>query len=398
MAVPARLCYPTAPPTHPCIQSHAAHPHLQGNGLSNTACPPVTVAGITTATQVSVTVDFSCARLSSGSVKCWGHDKYGELGDGDAALNPSYSTQHPHSVDAVDVSGITTATKVITGDTRACAILADTSVKCWVSGGSVACGPESCLREAAGLTAACCLCCKLHLAAPSFLLTRNTQLVHPSNQNQGTNWAGELAPGVVGAQSSPVAVPGLTGVVDMVLAYWHTVALLSDGTVAGERSEIGSDLIWSGRCDPNCVGFRLLRRFNRALLCIQSQPLQPIQPRTHHPPVWGQNEAGQLGDGTKTAKTDAYMLMKTAAGATLTGVTAISAGTAKDVYYGEGFTCVLLGDKTVQCCGQRRNGVQGDGTDSSSPRLKLAAISALTDVISLSKSCAVKTGGSVLCW
>ncbi len=43
---------------------------------------PLPVAGIVDAVDVSVSYDHSCVVLKKGSVKCWGINKFGELGDG----------------------------------------------------------------------------------------------------------------------------------------------------------------------------------------------------------------------------------------------------------------------------------------------------------------------------
>jgi alpha-tubulin suppressor-like RCC1 family protein len=50
---------------------------------------PVRVSGITTATQVSVGKRHACALLSDGRVKCWGDNRYGQLGDGGGDVNPT---------------------------------------------------------------------------------------------------------------------------------------------------------------------------------------------------------------------------------------------------------------------------------------------------------------------
>jgi alpha-tubulin suppressor-like RCC1 family protein len=96
-----------------------------GNGsnmhYSNT---PVSVSGISNATAIAAGYYYSCALLASGAVKCWGDNSYGQLGDGTGG--PKVVSTTP-----VTVTGISTAIAIIAGGFHACAVLRGSSVKCW---------------------------------------------------------------------------------------------------------------------------------------------------------------------------------------------------------------------------------------------------------------------------
>ena len=77
--------------------------------------------GIATATGVADGGFHSCARLSTGLVRCWGRGDLGQLGNGILG-----NTSIP-----VDVSGIATAVAVDAGRSHACAVLANGAVQCW---------------------------------------------------------------------------------------------------------------------------------------------------------------------------------------------------------------------------------------------------------------------------
>ena len=65
----------------------------------------------------------ACAILNNDTLKCWGKNSYGRLGDN--------TTTHRPTPVAVDLGTNVTAKAVATGDYHTCAILNDDSVKCW---------------------------------------------------------------------------------------------------------------------------------------------------------------------------------------------------------------------------------------------------------------------------
>jgi alpha-tubulin suppressor-like RCC1 family protein len=66
------------------IQCWGSNVHGQlGDGLSEeTHAAPIRVVGITDAVAVSAGIDFSCALLGDGTVRCWGNNDQGQLGNG----------------------------------------------------------------------------------------------------------------------------------------------------------------------------------------------------------------------------------------------------------------------------------------------------------------------------
>src|SRR5204863_1826609 len=105
-----------------------------GDGTTNPSTTPVTVVGITNAIAVGAGYHHSCALLEDGRVQCWGDNTYGQLGNG-AAINPNTprgAASTLHSSVPVTVVGITTAVSVTASDGyHSCAVLQDGTVKCW---------------------------------------------------------------------------------------------------------------------------------------------------------------------------------------------------------------------------------------------------------------------------
>ena len=102
---------------------------------------------------------------------------------------------------------------------------------------------------------------------------------------------------------------------------------------------------------------------------------------------WGQNEAGQLGDGTTTPALTPVVV------ANLSSVAAISAGA--------NHTCALTNSGAALCWGAGQGGVLGDGgwVNKAYP---VNVVGLATDVTSLSAgnghTCAVTSSGGAKCW
>jgi alpha-tubulin suppressor-like RCC1 family protein len=92
---------------------------------------------------------------------------------------------------------------------------------------------------------------------------------------------------------------------------------------------------------------------------------------------WGQNESGELGNGTMDASAVPVQVQG------LTGAIALTAGASWHAGCSTcyGYTCALLGDGTVRCWGENLDGELGNGgsTASSTP----AQVSNLSSVVSV---------------
>ena len=94
-----------------------------GDGTQTDRTSFVDVQGLTSGV-ASISADWGtiCAVLTNGGLKCWGKNDYGQIGDG---------TKTTKSV-PTNVLGLTSGVKsVSTGFLNSCAILSDGSVKCW---------------------------------------------------------------------------------------------------------------------------------------------------------------------------------------------------------------------------------------------------------------------------
>ena len=94
-----------------------------GTGVTTTQLTPVNVIGLESgALHITTGRDYTCALLSSDSIKCWGSNFSGELGDGTAIgrLSPT------------DVISLTNNVSTISaGGSHSCALLIDGGINCW---------------------------------------------------------------------------------------------------------------------------------------------------------------------------------------------------------------------------------------------------------------------------
>jgi hypothetical protein len=93
-----------------------------GNGTTTNSDVPVDVAGLVGIKAITTGYNTSCALTAAGGVKCWGYGEEGQLGNG---LNLDSSVP-------VDVAGIQSGAVAISGGSSAvCALMETGDVKCW---------------------------------------------------------------------------------------------------------------------------------------------------------------------------------------------------------------------------------------------------------------------------
>jgi alpha-tubulin suppressor-like RCC1 family protein len=89
-----------------------------------------------TATAIAAGKYHNCAILDNSSIKCWGSNNAGQLGLGDTVnrgADPGGGDQMGDNLPSVDLGTGRTARGITAGDNQTCAILDDASIKCWGS-------------------------------------------------------------------------------------------------------------------------------------------------------------------------------------------------------------------------------------------------------------------------
>jgi len=348
-----------------------------GDGTSIDRSVPVDVLGLTSGiSAVSAGGAYACALTDRRRVKCWGDNSFGELGDGSLT---SSST-------AVDPSGLTSGVAAVSaGQYAACALTVAGGVKCWGDNDQGQLGDGS--RTSSSLPVGVSGLGSGVVAVSAGGSHTCALTVAGGVKCWGDNDQGQVGDGTAASTSTPVGVTGLrSGVVALSAGSSDTCALTTVGAVKcwgyNDDGELGD-------------GGALLRRSSPVNLAgLIAAPAAISAGYGHACDVsvsgavecWGDNQFGQLGDGTTISR---FTPVEVAG--LRTGVSTVSTG-AYD-------TCALTNAGAVECWGAIAWAASGRPITS----LKPVHISGLdSGVLAISAgayhTCALTSTGAVKCW
>lgn len=191
-----------------------------GSGTGSTNAP-VDVVGLTGVTDLDAGGNHSCA-LVDGNVWCWGHGYHGQLGTGDFIESPV----------PVQVTGVSGASAIATGGNHSCAIVADGAVKCWGRNslgqlGSGSTTPDPGVHTATDVS-------NLSNAIAISAGDQSTCALISGGTVQCWGWGGygQLGNNADANSPSPLPVSGIDDAVALSVGDAHACALLEGGNVA----------------------------------------------------------------------------------------------------------------------------------------------------------------------
>ncbi|MBX7147889.1 thrombospondin type 3 repeat-containing protein [bacterium] len=310
---------------------------------------PNAIPDIDNAIDVGIGDSHACALLNNGQIKCWGSSAWGTRGDNLASHygNPNI------------VSNIDNAVQISVSDDYNCARMSDGTVKCWGRCDAGQCGiPTDDFR----------------MITPALVEGINDAVDIQTQGGWGSYACALLAHGTIQCWGSmflaaatstanvfvwetPQTIPDVINAVGMSLGQNHACARISDGTI---------------KC-------------------------------------WGNNNTGQLGDGTTITRTTPVSVVgiNNAVGIKVGGQHAFTdmlafvvEGDPLQYVNGKQHTCARLADGTLKCWGRNTSGQLGDGTliNRSVP----VSVLGLTHVKSIDlgrdHSCALMEDGKIKCW
>ena len=210
---------------------------------------PVDVVGIDNATTIAAGWKHSLAILSGGAIKSWGRDSSGELGDGD----PLADQPTP-----VDVVGINDAVDIAIGGYHALAVLSDGTIMSWGDNGTGGQLGNLDNYSSDGYTTTPIYVDSIgNAVSVSASWTHSLALLSDNTiKSWGTDWSGELGDDdPLVDQPTPVDVLGIDNATAIAKGLaWHSLAILSNGSIKSwgwdNRGQLGDDAILTDKHTP----------------------------------------------------------------------------------------------------------------------------------------------------
>ena len=317
------------------------------------------------------------ALMSDGTVKTWGYNEYGQLGDGTTSNSSTPLT-------VIGLEGAVTA--IAAGSNHSVTLMSDGSVRTWGDNNSGQLGNNSNSNSSTpvgviglGGTVTAIAAGVYHTVA---LMSDGTV------KAWGNNGYGQLGDGTTTHSSKPVTVTGLGGAVTAIAAGdYHTVALMSDGTVKtwgyNEYGQLGDGTTNNSSTPVTVTGLAGMVTLIAAGDCYAAALMSNGTLKT-----WGNNEYGQLGDSTNSNSSTPV---------TVTGL----AGTVTAIAAGGSYIVALVADGTLQAWGYNKNGQLGNGstTDSNIPVVVSDLVGTVTAIAAgWCHTVALMSDGTVKAW
>jgi alpha-tubulin suppressor-like RCC1 family protein len=311
-----------------------------GDGSTNPSLTPTPVSGLSQVFDLSAASGNTCAVTAyGGAVKCWGDNSIGGLGDG-TFMNRNVPTQ---------VVGLTSGWKSVRiGRAFTCALSVAGAVKCWGAVPDPLGGFKNTPVDVPTLD-----------AGVGQITVGNDHACARLNSGAVECW-GDNSRGQIGNNSnspaySPAPVQGISsGATDVAAGNQTTCAVVSTVDWCWGRNDWAQvgDQSTTDRLFPVLVsgvgGSAFRASLGDGYSCILSNS------GGVGAQCWGKNDQGQLGDSTTTSR----MMLAYVSGMTA-GVVSFSAGT-----NAHGCAILLSGAK---CWGDNTNGAIGNGTKSGTP-------------------------------
>jgi alpha-tubulin suppressor-like RCC1 family protein len=327
-----------------------------------------------TAVDVTAGSSHACAVAQSGALHCWGSNQGGQLGSLAAG---AFNSQLP-----VAILGLSSVVSASAGDLHTCAVTSAGLVRCLGANGAGQLGDGTTTASIVPVTAVASGATRVS-AGTHF----NCALVAGAAKCWGEGSLGQLGDGAAVLRTSPVQVMSLAAsVVDVSAGHGHACAVTSSGGVKcwgqNDRGQLGDGTLANRFTPVDVLGL------GAGIVAVSTGFAHTCALRNDGAMFcWGENGSGQLGDGTT-------------GGRAIPGMVVGLGGPAVEVSTGISFTCARLADGTVRCFGSNQSGAIGNNSLSS--RFRPVAVEGGETFVSIDAAsaftCGVSATSAVKCW
>jgi len=346
-----------------------------GDGTTEDRLDPVVVPGLSGVVDIATGLRHTCAALSAGSVMCWGGNGHHQLGGIDVA-----GSSRPTAVPGLQGQ---VASSIDTRMNRTCGVFSGGALRCWGevvrSAGTVP--PQAAAAVFGGLES----------GVRAVSLSASFQcalLVDGALRCWGRNDEGQLGDGTTLLRGVPTAVNGLGGAVTMVATGdAHACAVVTGRGVlcwGGNRSgELGNGGFTSSPVPSPVPGL------GTDVVEVRAGTSTCARSTSGAIRCWGSNDEGAVGDGDQVANpmpSDVRNL----------------AGEVSGIALGERHACALDARGAVACWGTQEYSELPDG-GAFGTRLQATPIPGLDSgftsiAVGYGFSCASRPADGVWCW
>ena len=293
---------------------------------------------IYTNTTIAAGTYNGCAILENQSMVCWGDNEYGQLGDGTTTGSavPIY----------VNVAANETPVEVTVGQVTACALMESGNIYCWGSG-------------------------------------------YYGKMGNGEPWNDDY----VNTEMRQVLLPEGQGGQTVSISGGHICTILDNGDVycwgRGNQGQLG----YGGTSNRN-IPTKVNLPGQRSAIAISTGTFMTCAITTDGMGYcWGENDEGQLGNGTTNSRrmTPAEVLFPS-------GYTPVS------ISAGDDFACALMDNRKVMCWGENNDGRLGQGPlgtdDETTPVWVIMENSETAHFLDIGtkSACMILDSGETKCW